>query len=457
MSALIIEQFYLDCLSQASYLVGDTNSGRAAVVDPRRDIDEYLTRAGELGLRIDFVLETHFHADFLSGHLELAAATGAEIVYGDRARPEFPALLLADGEVIDLGSVSIEVRHTPGHTPESVCYVVSESGAASPEAVFTGDTMFIGDAGRPDLLVSVGVTAQDLAGSLYDSLHGKLLSLPDSTRVLPAHGAGSACGKNLSTETMSSIGEQRANNYALNIENRELFIATISQGQPPAPAYFAYNALGNQRQREVFDETVSLSQLTFAQLAAHQAGGGVVLDVRDPQVFASGHLVGSLNVGFDGRLAEYVGSVVPSGVEIAVVCDDDYADSVRTRLARIGFDNLVGWFPASDLAEHPEAVSRGSRLTPSAFRDRHAEMDGLQVIDVRAESEYQLGHVQGAVSVPVAQLVTRAGEFDPNVPTVVYCAGGYRSSIAASVLRHRGFRDVSDIIGGFGAVLSAGT
>lgn len=452
---MIFEQFYLECLSHASYLVGDTTSGKAVVVDPQRDIQQYLDRAAELGLTITHVLETHFHADFLSGHLELAKATGAAIVYGAKAKPKFVATLVEDGQKIVLGEVVIEARHTPGHTPESTSYVVWErAGDTVPYGVLTGDTLFIGDVGRPDLLVSVGHTSEELGQMLFASIQNKILTLPDETRVFPAHGAGSACGKNLSTETMSTIGEQRRTNYALQFRDAGSFVAAVSEGQPEAPGYFVFNAVRNQEQRGTADEHNPPARLTVTQLLDARDHGIEIIDTRDPQFFATGHLRGSVNVGLAGRYAEYAGSVIRPDEEIVVIVESGEELEAKVRLARIGYDKVVGWFPADELADVPSEVERASRLTAAEFTARRDEISGIQVVDVRGEGEYKVNHLDGAVHIPVAQLRKRVGELDPAKPTVVYCAGGYRSSIGASVLRANGFRDVSDILGGFEAVLS---
>ena len=455
---MIFTQYYLDCLSQASYLIGDETTGRAVVVDPRRDVDEYVRDARAAGLRIELVIETHFHADFLSGHLELAEATGAEIGFASVAAPEFAFRALTDGERISLGEVELEIRHTPGHTPESLSVVVFEhAGDEVPYGVLTGDTLFIGDVGRPDLLASIGFTREELADKLYDSLHDRLLTLPDATRVYPAHGAGSACGKNLSTETWSTIGDQRATNYALLAEDKHAFFDLVTEGQPPAPEYFVYDAVLNRQGRGLLDEHALPAALDLDDLDRHVADGAMVVDGRDPEAFAHGHLVGSVNVGLDGRYAEFAGSMVPSDVDIVLVVDEGFELEAKNRLGRIGFDRVVGYLehPLQVMADHPDRVQRGSRLGVAEYRERIAGLDGLQLVDVRNPGEVQLGALAGATTIPVGQLPNRIDELDPDRPTVVYCAGGYRSSVAASVLRQRGFIDVSDIIGGYGAWIDA--
>ena len=447
-------QYYLDCLSQASYLIGDESSGRAVVVDPRRDIDEYVCDATEAGLTIESIIETHFHADFLSGHLELAAATGAEIAFSSVAETEFLSRKLADGERIELGEVVLEIRHTPGHTPESVSIVVWEhADDVEPYGVLTGDTLFIGDVGRPDLLSSIGFTREELAAQLYDSLHDKLLTLPDATKVFPAHGAGSACGKSLSTDTWSTIGTQRTTNYALLADDKQAFFDLVTEGQPPAPSYFIYDAVLNRQNRELLDERASPKAVDLDGFDLLVGGGAMIIDGRDPDEFARGHLAGSINVGLSGRYAEFAGSVVPSDVDILLVVGDGFETEAKNRLGRIGFDRVVGFLeqPLAVMAAHPNRVERASRLNAAEFSEQRDGIEGLQLVDIRNPGELENGSIEGAVTIPVGQLPMRSSELDPVAPTVVYCAGGYRSSVAASVLRQAGFADVSDIIGGYGA------
>lgn len=447
-------QYYLDCLSHASYLIGDETTGRAVVVDPRRDIDEYVRDAEADGLTIELVIETHFHADFLSGHLELAEATGAEIAFSSVAETEFASRKLADGERISLGEVELEIRHTPGHTPESISIVVREHADDEvPYGVLTGDTLFIGDVGRPDLLSSIGFTRDELANQLYDSLHTKLLPLPDATKVYPAHGAGSACGKNLSTDTVSTMGEQRANNYALLAPDKKTFVDLVTEGQPPAPGYFIYDAVLNRQDRNLLDEKSMPTALTLDAFDSLVADGAMIIDGRDPEEFGQAHLLGSINVGLNGRYAEFAGSVVPHDVDIVLVVDDGFELEAKNRLARIGFDRVVGYLehPLSVMANNPSRVRRASRMTATEFESRKDDIDGLQLVDIRNPGEFALGTIEGAKPIPVGQLPGRIDELDPAAPTVVFCAGGYRSSVGASVLRQAGFDDVSDILGGYGA------
>jgi len=450
---LLCQQFYLDCLSQASYLIIDKSTQRAVVVDPTRDVQQYIDTAKIYGAKIELVLETHFHADFLSGHLELAHATGATIGYGAHAQPEFPTRLFADGETYSLGTVQLEIRHTPGHTPESISIVVREhANDAVPYAVLTGDTMFIGDVGRPDLLVSVGHTSNELGHMLYNSLHQKLLTLPDATRVLPAHGAGSACGKNLSTETMSTIGEQRLTNYALLVPNVDAFIDIVTEGQPSAPSYFIYDAQLNGQNRAVLDEHAPPQRLSLTEALNLQHEGVSFIDTRDAQFFATGYLKGSINVGLQGRYAEYAGAVIAPTEKMVIVTEPGQELEAKVRLARIGYDNVLGWLSINDLIAAPQHMLQASRLTPPQFHTKTAAIHPLQIVDVRSASESHLGSFANAINIPIAEIQQRLNELDPTIPTIVFCAGGYRSSIAASVLRRAGFTDVSDVLGGFEAI-----
>lgn len=447
-------QYYLDCLSHASYLIGDETTGQAVVVDPRRDVGQYISGASAMGLDIELVIETHFHADFVSGHLELAAATGASIAYSSVAQPHFEHEGVGDGQRYSLGDVTLEFRHTPGHTPESMCVVVYEHlDDTVPYGVLTGDTLFIGDVGRPDLLASSGSTREELAGKLYDSLHDTLMTLPDATRVYPAHGAGSACGRNLSTESWSTIGAQRQSNYALQAPDKPSFIDLVTQGQLPAPGYFGYDALLNRTDRRLLDESAMPTAMSYAQAVDAVAEGAVVIDGRDPEEFARGHLRGAVNVGLSGRFAQFAGSVVEPDVDIVLVAAPGAAREGKNRLARIGFDRVIGFLADTDpiFAEHRDDVTSALRLTAMAFDEQLADDTGFQVVDVRNPGEAEAGIVPGAINIPLAQLPARISELESARPTVVYCAGGYRSSVAASLLRRHGFAAVSDIIGGYQA------
>ena len=456
---MIFEQYELSCLSQFSYLIGDETTGRAVVVDPQRDVSQYLTDAATHGLTIERVIETHFHADFLSGHLELADATGATISFGPGAEAEFPIDNLSDGQILDLGEVRLEVRHTPGHTPESISIVVwTHPGDEAPWAVLTGDALFIGDVGRPDLLTSIGWTAEDLARKLFRSLHDQLLTLPDDTIVFPSHGAGSACGKNLSTANRSTIGEQRRTNPALSPMTEDAFVEAVTSGQPVAPPYFVFAATTNRRDRDLLDEDATTPRLSVEEALRLVEDGAVMIDGRDPETFAVGHLVGAVNVGLDGRFAEYAGDVVRPDQPVIVITEPGREDEARIRLARIGFDHVVGAVADVDavLASHLGLVGVADRLSPDEAARALADESGrVQLVDVRNPGETVGGALPGAVNVPLASLLDRIDDLDPTIPTVVYCAGGYRSSVAASLLRSRGFTGVADILGGYDAVAAS--
>ncbi|PZM97763.1 MAG: MBL fold metallo-hydrolase [Actinobacteria bacterium] len=450
---MYFSQYYLDCLSLASYLIADEGTKRAILVDPRRDINEYLADAEARGFTIEGVINTHFHADFLAGHLEVAAATGAWIGYGQRAEAEYPIRRLADGERISLGDVTLEIMETPGHTPESISVLVYEhADDPVPYGVLTGDALFIGDVGRPDLLASLGYTAEELASMLYDSIQ-RLMRLPDSVRVFPAHGAGSACGKNLSTERQSTIGEQRRTNYACAPMSREEFIKLVTSGQPSAPSYFAFDAVLNRKTRELFDHTRLARPLDAKEFAALRAEGALVIDARDPQEFAAGHVRGSLNVPIDGRFAETAGSVASPDRTLLVIAPQDREEEVITRLARIGFDRVAGYLREPDHAflEMIADLSRASRLTVPQLREVLEQDEPPVVLDVRNAGEREKGTIDGSLHIPLAELPRRLDEVPTDRPVVAFCAGGYRSSVAASLLRSAGHPDVSDLIGGYTA------
>jgi glyoxylase-like metal-dependent hydrolase (beta-lactamase superfamily II) len=452
---MIFSQHYLACLSQASYLIGDETSGRAVVVDPRRDVGIYLEEAARYGLTIERVIETHVHADFLSGHLELAAQTGAAISYGEAASVEFPIDRLGDGQRLALGEVTLEILATPGHTPESICVVVYEHpDDEAPYGVLTGDTLFVGDVGRPDLLASAesGIPADVMARQLYHSLHGALLRLPDETRIFPAHGAGSSCGKQLSSETSSTLGEQRRSNYALRCATEDEFVAAVTEGQPLRPGYFEFDARANRETHALLDEEAP-APLALDTVLDHRRAGAILLDTREPADFAAGHLRGAVNVGLQGRFAEYAGSVLPPDRDIVLVGDPATADEAKTRLGRVGYDRIVGHLddPGRAYAARPEIAETSSRLTVAQLAERLEQEPSLQLVDVRAQGETAAGTIPGALEIPLAGIAAAVDDLDPDRPTVLYCGSGYRSQIAASVLGAAGFADVSDLLGGYAA------
>lgn len=453
---MFFSQYYLECLSQASYMIADEATGQAVVVDPRRDVSEYVNDAEARGFTVVGVINTHFHADFVAGHLEMAARTGAWIGYGRRAETEYAIRTFADGDTISLGDVTLKIMETPGHTPESISVLVFEHAEDSvPYGVLTGDALFIGDVGRPDLLASVGVTADELGAMLHDSVQNKLMGLPDEVRVFPAHGAGSSCGKNLSTERQSTIGEQRATNYACASMSEQDFVAIVTAGHAAAPGYFAYDADLNRRERELFDPESGPRALSAEEFSALRAAGAVVLDARDPQEFAAGHVRGAVNVPADGRFAEQAGTVLPLGAQVLVVAPEGREEEIVTRLARIGFDRTAGYLadPDESLAALADEVTPASRLTAAQLREALAGDHPPVVVDVRNCGERgETGFIEGALHIALGELPNRLDEIPRDKPLVLHCAGGHRSSIAASLLRHQGFQDVSDVLGGWAAL-----
>ncbi|QNE73899.1 MBL fold metallo-hydrolase [Streptomyces finlayi] len=452
---MFFAQYYLDCLSQASYMIADETTGQAVVVDPRRDVTEYLADADAHGFKVVGVINTHFHADFVAGHLEMAARTGAWIGYGSRAETEYPIRKLTEGETISLGDVTLKIMETPGHTPESISVQVYEHGDdTAPYGVLTGDALFIGDVGRPDLLASIGVTADELGAMLHDSVQNKLMGLPDEVRVFPAHGAGSSCGKNLSSEKQSTIGEQRTTNYACAPMGQDEFIALVTAGQSAAPGYFVYDATLNRQDHELFDPAAAPRPLSAEEFATRRAEGAVVLDARSPQEFAAGHLRGSVNVPADGRFAEQAGTVLPADADLLVLAPQNREEEIVTRLARIGFDRVSGYLrgPEDALVTLADEVTPASRLTAAQLRTALEGENPPVVLDVRNCGERgENGLIEGALHIALGELPLRLDEIPTDQALVLHCAGGHRSSIAASLLRHRGFTDVSDILGGYAA------
>jgi hydroxyacylglutathione hydrolase len=453
---MILHQFYLNCLAHASYLIGDEQTRTAAVIDPQRDIDQYLAFAGQHGLRITRVFLTHLHADFIAGHLELRDRVGATIYLGAAAKAEYPFIPLHDGDRVEMGRVRLQAIETPGHTPESVSIAVYDLDRSDthPHAVLTGDTLFVGDVGRPDLRAALGWSAADLGGLLYDSLRTKLLTLPDASLVYPAHGAGSLCGKALSKETVSTIGEQRRLNYALQPMTKAAFVDLVTADQPDAPPYFTYDAVLNSQERPTLDETLAreLNPLTLDQvLALHQAGGQV-LDTRDAGDFAAAHLAGSINIGLGGQYATWAGTILSRDRPIVIIADPGREHEAATRLGRIGFDHIVGYLQNGlhSLESRRDLTATTERVSPALAAERLATREPLMV-DVRTPGEREQKFVAGSVSIPLNHLTERLQELPADRPLLVYCAGGYRSSIAASLLQQKGFTQVSELAGGLAA------
>ena len=455
---MYFKQFYLGCLAHASYLIG--SEGEAAVVDPRRDVDEYVTEARAQGLRIRYVIETHLHADFVSGHRELAERTGAEVVFGARAGAAFPHRAVQEGDEVRLGRVVLRFLETPGHTPESVSVLVTDTAVSpQPKMVLTGDTLFIGDVGRPDLAGGRGGTPEAMAGLLYDSLHRKLLTLPDDVLVYPAHGAGSLCGRNISADTWSTIGEQRRANYALQPMARTAFIEMMTADLPELPPYFAMDVEINRGGAPPLAGRPLPPALAPDAVQEAAGAGAVLLDVRPSAAYGAGHLPGSLNVGLGGQFASWAGILVPPDRPIVVIAEDESgAAEAVTRLARVGLERVAGYLAGGVAAWH----RAGSPLTTlpqiavDELASRRREVPHLQVVDVRRPAEYAAGHVPGAVSLPLDRLERDRARLEPARPTAVICAGGYRSSAATSLLERHGFADLVNVVGGTSAWIAAG-
>ena len=453
---MILHQFYLNCLAHASYLVGDERSRIAAVVDPQRDIDQYLAFARERDLRIAHVLLTHLHADFIAGHLELRDRVGATIYLGAAAKAEYAFTPLADGDRIEFGAVRLQALETPGHTPESISILIFDRDRSDtePYAVLTGDTLFVGDVGRPDLRVALGWSAADLGGMLYESLTKKLLPLPDASLVYPAHGAGSLCGKAISKETVSTIGEQRHVNYALQPMTKSAFVELVTADQPDAPPYFTYDAVLNSKERPTLDETLAreLNPMTLDQVLALQDVGGQLLDTRDPAEFAAAHLRGSINIGLGGQYATWAGTILSRERPIVVIADPGREGESAVRLGRIGFDHVVGYLKGGlhSIGSRADLTATTERVSAPVAAERVAHGEAI-LVDVRAPGEREQKHVAGSVALPLNHLAERAGELPRDRPLLVHCAGGYRSSIAASLLQRLGFARVSEMAGGLAA------
>lgn len=450
---MILKQFYLACLAHASYLIGDPATGTAAVVDPQRDTDHYIAFAAEHGLAIKHVFLTHLHADFVAGHLELRDRVGAKIYLGSQAKATYAFTALRDGDVVEFGRVCLKVLETPGHTPESISIVVYDLDLSEgqPQAVLTGDTLFIGDVGRPDLRAALGWSAAQLGAMLFDSLHTKLLALPDESLVYPAHGAGSLCGKAISKETVSTLGEQRRSNYALQPMSKEAFVLVVTADQPEAPAYFTYDAVLNSRERATLDETLErVNAITLDTLLTLQAEGAQILDTRDPNEFAAAHLAGSINIGLGGQYATWAGTVLDRDHPIVIIADPGRENESITRLGRIGFDHVVGYLKdgLQALKSRPELVAATRRLSAPYAAKLLSSSQPPAVIDVRTPRERDLKYIAGSIAVSLNHLVENLDQLPKDRPLLVYCAGGYRSSIAASLLQRGGFQGVSEIAGG---------
>jgi hydroxyacylglutathione hydrolase len=451
---VILKQFYLPCLAHASYMIGDEETGTAAVVDPQRDTDQYIAFAAEHALKIKHVFLTHLHADFVAGHLELRDRVGARIYLGAAAKAAYAFTPLRDGNILEFGRVRLKVLETPGHTPESISIVVYDLNASDtqPHAVLTGDTLFIGDVGRPDLRAALGWSATELGSMLFDSVHTKLLALPDQSLVYPAHGAGSLCGKALSKETVSTLGEQRRSNYALQPMSKEAFIQVVTADQPEAPAYFIYDAVLNSQERPTLDQALAheMNPLTLDGVLELQAAGAQILDTRDAAEFASAHLVGSINIGLVGQYATWAGTVLDRKHPIVIIADPGQENESAVRLGRIGFDHVAGYLKDGlhSLESRPELIAFTERLSGQFAAELLSSSQPPLVIDVRAPRERDQKYIAGSLGIPLNHLTENLEKLPKDRPLLVYCAGGYRSSIAASLLQRRGFDPVGEIAGG---------
>ena len=452
-----MKQYYLGCLAHASYMIMDDKSQLAAVVDPQRDIEQYLTDAEAGGYRIASVFLTHFHADFLAGHIELRDRVGAQIYLGAKAEAEYDFVPLKDGDSVDFGDVKLTALETPGHTPEGISILVYDLSVSDthPHAVLTGDTLFIGDVGRPDLLASLGASADELAEMLYDSITQKLVTLPDDTLVYPAHGAGSLCGKNLSDETVSTIGEQKKLNYALQPMSREEFKAIVMADQPDAPDYFAYDAIKNRQERATLETTMadSVRPLELDEILRRQNQGDQILDVRDGNAFAAAHLRGALNVGLRGKYATWAGTLLDKERPIVVIAEDGDESEAIMRLGRIGFDNAVGYLNEGmrALETRPDLVARTDRVTVPEMKRLLENRTPPVVVDVRTANESEGGVMPGRINVPLNELRERVDDIPQGQPLLLHCEGGYRSAIAASLLQQAGRTNLHELVGGYRA------
>jgi hydroxyacylglutathione hydrolase len=455
---MFFKQFYLGCLAHASYLIG--SEGEAAVVDPQRDVEQYIAEAEAQKLKIMYIIETHLHADFVSGHRELAIRTGAEIVFGEKAGATFPHRRVKDRDEILLGKVILRILETPGHTPESISVLVLDLAASDkPQKVLTGDALFIGDVGRPDLVGSKGYTPQQMACMLYDSLHNKLLMLGDNVEIYPAHGAGSLCGRNLAKETSSTIGEQKRFNYALKPMAKDEFIKMMTADLPEVPQYFARDAETNRTGAEMLSKLPHPTELTPEEFNKLAQQGCTVLDVRSGASFGNGHVPGAIHIGLGGQFASWAGTLIPMENRIILVTDDlAQVDEAVMRLARVGLERVEG-FLSSGMYNWDKAgfdTATIAQIPVDELRAQLEETDKFQFLDVRRSGEYDSGHVPGAENTPLADLENLASRFDLSRPTAVICASGYRSSIATSLLKRLGFKDLFNVVGGTTAWINAG-
>jgi hydroxyacylglutathione hydrolase len=444
------KQFYLGCLSHASYYLG--SDGEAAIIDPQRDVQQYLDEAAANGQQIKYIIETHSHADFVSGHVELAAKTGAQIIYGQRADTKFPTLKVKDGDVLTVGNVTLRFLETPGHTPEGITIVAEDpDDPVAPFKMFTGDTLFIGDVGRPDLIGSKGFTAEQMGEMLFDSLHNNILAYPDETEVYPAHGAGSLCGKSLSKETWSTLGNQRKFNYALQPMSKEEFVKIVAADQPEVPMYFPKSAARNLEGSPSLDEIARPKELSSDDVRAFE---GVVIDVRPASEYGAGHIPNSVNIGLGGQFASWAGTLVPIGTTMAIVANDPtQIDESVTRLARVGHEAVTGFMLIGNYEGEQKAIEQ---VPVEEVGELTQTEKFLQFVDVRRAAEHANGHAPRTINIPLDKLAADFERLDPTAPTYVICQGGYRSSIGTSILENAGFSKICNVTGGTAAWIAAG-
>lgn len=444
------KQFYLGCLSHASYYLG--SNGEAAIIDPQRDVQQYIDEAEANGQQIKYIIETHSHADFVSGHVELAGKTGAEIIYGRRANTQFATHKVKDGDELSVGDIKLTFAETPGHTPESITILAEDiSAPGAPKKLFTGDTLFIGDVGRPDLIGSKGFTAVQMAEMLYASLHNKILPLPDETEIYPAHGAGSLCGKSLSKETWSTLGNQRNFNYALQPMSKEEFVKIVAADQPEVPAYFPQSAARNLEGSPSLAEIEKPKQLSTEHIDNFD---GVVLDIRTNSEYGAGHVPNSINIGLGGQFASWAGTMVPIGTRIAIVAEtQEQVDEAFTRLARVGHESVTGFIL---IGNYTGEMMQIEQVSVNEVYELVRNDNPIQFVDVRRTAEHANGHAVKTLNIPLNKLAVEFEKLDPAAPTYVICQGGYRSSLGTSILENAGFKKVYNVTGGTTAWVEAG-
>lgn len=449
-----IEQIYTGCLAQGAYYI--VSEGEAAIIDPLREVQPYLDRLAKDNVKLKYIFETHFHADFVSGHVDLSKKTGAPIIYGPTAAPEFEAIVAEDNQIFEIGKIKIKVLHTPGHTMESSTYLLIDENGKN-HAIFSGDTLFLGDVGRPDLAQkAANLTQEELAGLLYDSLYHKILPLEDDITVYPAHGAGSACGKNMQKETVDTLGNQKQTNYALKQTSKESFIAAVLDGLTAPPKYFGMNVAMNKKGYTSFDEVLAKGKTALSvdefETAAEETGA-LILDTRNAAEFYKGFIPQSINIGLKGDFAPWVGSMIVDVQQpILLVCDDCTEEETITRLSRVGFDNVLGYLKGGfeSWKNSGKEIDTVHRISPEEFAEKFNE--NSKVIDVRKEGEYAAEHVKDAYSKPLAYINDWVGNINPDEHFFLHCAGGYRSMIAASILQARGYRNFTEVEGGFNGI-----